>query len=457
MKNQIFLLILTELIVLCFSNPLPAQEERSSENGIGWGGYLQTDDRMRLKGNGNFYWQEYRLDLRAEVSPAEKAHFYSEIWLRSWGLPDVENHYDLTDKTKVAPLDLDIREAYIDLYEFLSGNIDIRIGRQRIAWGTADKLNPTDNINPYDLEDIWDFGRHLGSDGLKASCYIGNYIFSVAYIPVFTPAVLPRGDWLYALMPPIGLPPGFRLGTLTNTVILPENNPKDGSTAGVKISKNFFDYDFSLSYVYGRDGLPMAKKAVISATGVPRELDIASELIYPKMQTAGVDMAGSVANVGVWAEAAVFFPEKVKTTADLSALGMGVQEFTALDNKPYIKYVAGGDYTFKNGIYLNGQYLHGFIHERGAENLEDYIMLVIDWKLLNDKLKIPLIGMGAEIKDFEDIKNNYALILLPEITYYPISNAEINLGGRWIEGKNTTAFGRVKDYDELYLKVKYSF
>jgi len=46
----------------------------------------------------------------------------------------------------------------------LTSTLDIRIGRQRIAWGTADKLNPTDNLNPDDLEDIFDFGKHLDSN-----------------------------------------------------------------------------------------------------------------------------------------------------------------------------------------------------------------------------------------------------------------------------------------------------
>jgi len=153
----------------------------------------------------------------------------------------------------------------------------------------------------------------------------------------------------------------------------------------------------------------------------------------------------------------MFIPEKIKMTTDLSALGMGVQESTSLDDEPYIKYVMGADYTFKNGIYINGQYLHGFIHERGKDNLEDYFMCGLEWKSSDEKLKITPVGLGAEVKDFKDIKNNYALIYSPEIAYYPVDNAEIVLGARCIEGKNTTTFGRVKNNDEMYLKLKYSF
>ena len=453
--HRVFLLTVIGLLLLCFSCPLLAQESTGSE--VKWNGYLQTDNRLRLKGDNDFSWQEYRLNLKTEVKPIEKAHFYSEVWLRSLGFPIIQNSADLVDKNKISPLNLDFREAYVDLYGFLFDNLDIRIGRQRIAWGTADKLNPTDNLNPDDLEDIWDFGRHLGSDGLKASYYLGDYTFTAVYIPIFTPAVLPRGDWALALSPSMELPTGLILRNLTDAIIMPKNNPKESSISGVKISKNFFGYDFSLSYVYGRDDLPLTRKVTFTPTGTPGEIDIASELIYPRMNIAGLDMAGAIANIGVWAEAAVFFPEKIMMTTDLSALGMGVQNSIALDDKPYVKYVLGADYTFKNGVYINGQYLHGFIHERGEDNLEDYLMFGMEWKLFDEKLKITPIGGGVEIKDFKDIENNYALILSPEVAYRPVVNAEITLGARWIDGENITTFGRVKNNDELYFMIKYSF
>jgi hypothetical protein len=455
MTHPVFLLTAIGMLLFCFSFPLLPQESEGSV--VKWNGYLQTDNRLLLKGGNGFSWQEYRLDLKIEVKPTEKAKFYGEIWLRSLGFPMVQSSADLVDKNKVSPLNLDFREAFVDLYGFLFNNLDIRIGRQRIAWGTADKLNPTDNLNPDDLEDIWDFGRHLGSDALKASYYLKGYTFSLIYIPIFTPAVLPRGDLASALSPPMELPSGLTLRKSNDTIIMPKNNLKEDSITGVKISKNFFGYDFSLSYVHGRDDLPLARKVTFTPTSTPSEVDIASELIYPRMHIAGIDMAGAISDVGVWAEAAVFFPEEIKMTTDLSALGMGIQESIALDDRPYIKYILGADYTFKNGIYINGQYLHGFVHEKGKDNLEDYFMFGLEKKFLNDKLKITPISGGIEIKDFKDIENNYALILSPEIVYFPVDNAELTLGIRLINGKATTAFGRVKDKDELYFKVKYYF
>lgn len=449
-----FVSILIWCLLLSIFYPLRAQE--SSDSKLRWSGYLQTDNRMRLTGDKNFSWKEYRLDLKAEIEPSFKTKGFFEVWVRSLGFSQVQNSSDLADKNKISPYNLELREAYVDLFGFLFDNLDIRIGRQRIAWGTGDKLNPTDNLNPYDLEDIWDFGRHLGSDGFKLSYYLGNTTFEVVYIPIFTPAVMPKGDWASALSPSLELPAGLSLRNLSDTIIMPRSNVKNSSTFGFKVLKNFFDFDFSLSYVYGRYNLPLARKLTLTPTGLLGEIDIASELVYPKQQVIGADTAGAVGDIGIWAEFSIFFPEKTLINTDLSALGMGIQESIALDDQHYVKYVAGADYTFKNGMYLNIQYLHGFIHERGKDNLEDYFMLGIEKKFFEDKLNAKIFG-GMEVKKFKDFENNYALIVSPEISYYPFDNAEIVLGTLIIGGKDTTTFGKVKDNDELYLKVKYSF
>ncbi len=419
-------------------------------------GYLQTDDRLRIK-DWQFSWQEYRLCLVTDFKPMDKVHFYSETWLRSFGFTDVKNSNDLQNKDKVTPVNLDFREAYVDLNSFFFNNLDLRIGRQRIAWGTADKLNPTDNLNPNDLEDIWDFGRHLGSNSIKASYYIKDLAITGVFIPAFTPAVLPSNDWLSAFTSAYSLPNYFAYQNISDTIIMPSNKLKESAIWGAKIFKNILGFDWSVSYVKGRYDLPMLSKLIFTPTGTVGLVNLSSQLVYPRMQVIGADMAGGLGGVGVWAEAAMFLPEKTILTTDLSAFGMGTSDSVILDNKPYFRYVLGLDYSFKNGIYINGQYLHGFFNDRGKDNLQDYLMIGLDYKLLEEKLKLSPINGALEIKQWKNLKNNYAFVISPELSYQPTDGAELILGFRWLDGKPTTTFGRVKDNDEVYLKVKYSF
>ena len=132
------------------------------------------------------------------------------------------------------------------------------------------------------------------------------------------------------------------------------------------------------------------------------------------------------------------------------------QETVTLD-KPYTKYLIGTDYTFPGGTYLNLQFLHGFPHERGAEELEDYLVFALEKTVMNGRVKItPLAGLLA-IRDLNNFRKNHAFVLAPEVSWYPVDGAELTLGVNWIECAGDSLFSRFQEDDEVYLKLKYSF
>jgi hypothetical protein len=365
---------------------------------------------------------------------------------------------DLFTLGSVAPVTLDLREAYFELKGFIFDNVDLKVGRQRIAWGTADTLNPTDNVNPYDLTDIWDFGRHLGSDAVQLSVYAGGLTFTGLVVPVFTPAVLPQGTAASALMPAsFAGAPGMSISGMTTSVVLPGSSVSDSFSAGVKVSGNLLGYDVSASYLYGRQSLPIVDKVVISPAGVPGGVNVASVLVYPRDHIFGADMAGQLFGVGVWAEAAVFLPQKVTLTTDMSALAMGVQQTVALESAPYVKYVIGADYTFPANIYVDAQYLHGFVQEVGQDNLEDYFEVNLDWRLLDDKIKLTPLSALVEIKDWSNIPGNYAILAAPSVTIHPVDNAELVVGFHWIQATTSTAYSSMSGKNEVFADAHYSF
>ena len=433
-----------------------------ADNGVNINGYIQTDNRIQTKSN-KFTWNENRLNLRLEGTPSDKYHYFSEIRLRGFGFPATSRFLDLQmqEKNKVYPWGLEFREAYVDLYGFGLKDLDVRIGRQVIAWGTADALNPTSNISPDDLEDIFNFGEKLGTNAVNASYYIGdNLTINGVYVPVFTPATLPFGDFADAFSAPMDLPLGMTVRTLSDTVILPERKASESSQIGLKASTNLFGYDLSLSYFKGRDDLPILSKATITPVDMIGTVDIATELVYPEIQVIGADFAGSIGSVGIWGEGAVYMPEELAMTTLAPSPATGQMETTqtiVLDDKPYFKFVLGGDYTFKNGLYFNGQYLHGFLHERGKNELNDYFTFRLEKTFLNDKFKLVPIGGAVAINDWDDMKNNYGLVYAPELSYYPSDNVELSVVPFIIDGKGANMFGSIKDLDEILFRLKVSF
>jgi hypothetical protein len=459
MKTKNYFLSL--ILIVAISSTMNAQEESS----LKLSGELLTDQRLLLKNDNNWAWNENRLSLKLDQRVADNSKFYSEIWLRNIGLPTVASSHDLYNKGIVDPYNLEVREAYVQLNGFLTKNIDLSIGRQRIVWGTADKLNPTDNLNPLDLEDILDFGRRRGSDAINVNYYINNdFSLQGVFIPFFQPANMPVGIFANALNPNMELPQGMVLKSFSDSLTMPKYNLGESSTAGLKFKGFAKGADFSLSYVWGYDGLPYSAKNTLTPVDLTGGTSIHSQLSFIRTHSIGADIATSIAGIGVWAEAAAFIPENnIVMTNDLSAFYpmspvLVTQDSLLLKkNKPYVKFVIGGDYNFSDGSYINLQYLHGFIHERGNDNMNDYFFLRYEKTILNNKLKIVPIGGGFIVTDWKNIKDNYALVYMPEIAYKATDNAEITLSTVIFDGKGDNLFANLKDYNMLMFKLKYSF
>ena len=213
------------IVLLVTSGMVKAQEgsvstQDQDESRLKISGELLTDERFLLNDKKEWAWNENRLTLRFDKKITNSSKFYSEVWLRNIGLPNITTSSDLYNKGIVDPYNLEIREAYVQLFGFLTKNLDLKIGRQRITWGTADKLNPTDNLNPYDLEDILDFGRHRGSDAISLNYYFSSdFSLQGVFIPFFQPANMPVGVFANALNPEMELPQGMFLKGFSDTIL----------------------------------------------------------------------------------------------------------------------------------------------------------------------------------------------------------------------------------------------
>jgi hypothetical protein len=459
MKRLRILPLLLLLVAVTYN--VNAQDEPS----LKISGEFLSDERFLLKDKNDWAWNENRLSLKLEKKITDNSKFYSDVWLRNIGLPKLSASSDLYNKNIVNPYNLEIREMYVELYGFLFKNLDLKIGRQRIVWGTADRLNPTDNLNPLDMEDILDFGRRRGSDAFNFNYYLNND-FSVqgVFVPFFQPANLPVGIFANALNPSMDLPQGLVLKGFSDTLLTPKYNLGESATAGFKFKGMVKSVDFSLSYLWGYDGLPFVTRNTITPVDFFGGVNIKSQLSFARTHIIGADMATSIAGIGFWAEAAAYIPENdMVMTTDLSALyplsPVPVTHDSVLlqKAKPYTKFIVGGDYNFKDGSYLNFQYMHGFVHERGNENLNDYFFLRYEKKFFDEKLKIAPIGGAFIVTNWGKIDSNYALVYMPEIAYKATDNAEITISTVIFAGKGDNLFASMNDYNMFMFKLKYNF
>jgi len=436
---------------------------QDGENSLRIYGDFSSDARFLLRENHDWVWNENRLTMKIGKKISGSSKFYSEIWLRNIGLPSIVHSSDLYNKGIVDPLNLEIREAYIQFYGFLSKDLDIKIGRQMIAWGTADRINPTSNLNPFDMEDILDFGRQRGTDAINVSYYLTSdlYIQGV-YLPFFRPANLPVGMFARALTPDMTLPAGMTIMALSDTLMMPRYNLRESSSAGIRLKGYTRGIDLSVSYVWGYDGLPVTELNTITPVDMTGGVSISSQLSYLRTHVIGADFSTSIAGAGLWGEAALFIPDgKAVMTTDLTAMypesPVPVTVDSTIADKPYLKFIVGGDYNFSNGSYLNIQYLHGFFHERDRTALNDYIFMQYEIPFLREKLKIAPVGGALIVSDWKKFRDSYSLAYLPRVTVRVSDDIEINLSAAVFDGNGESLFSMFNDFDMFMFNLKYSF
>ena len=333
------------------------------------------------------------------------------------------------------------QEAYIDYY---SRMLDIRFGKQVIAWGKADEINPTDILNPQNLANITEDKsvRKIGLVSLKTDWKFYDFILEGIWKPEFQSMQLPplNSQWAFFNIPGLTeLPsPSYPANKLENT------------EWALKLSRTISMYDFSVSYFDGWDNI-FTPNIVFNPVTQQMQLD---QLVFHHTKMIGADFAGSIHSVGVWGECGYFRTEDTE----------GSDPFI---KNPYVQFVVGADYTFGYSIKANVQYFQEYITKVNDDVEEESEEAIIS-KL---GIGIPLqqaaslriekrFGAGevhrVELFGFYDIKHQ-GMMLQPKLVLSPEDAFSLEIGMMIFDGDKESIFGRFGNNDEVYLKCTYSF
>ncbi|MEO0026497.1 MAG: DUF1302 family protein [candidate division WOR-3 bacterium] len=371
--------------------------------------------------------------------------------IRAQGFPLVNSATQLSEADIVEPVSVLLDEAYVRFYDLVPG-LTFTAGRQRVHWGSADVINPTDNFTTPDYSDplVWDRRRpvwmlHLGYSPLNA---LG---MEFGLKPVFEPALNPPGSWYDARILPtaqelrsalvaqligMGYDPvlaeqiagqfDIRIREQMN---LPDQTLKD-LTWGGRVRTHLGRFDFSLSGLRGYDFLPEAKP-VLTTDFAQQRLDFVLNEFFPQKTVFGADLATELAGIGLWAEAAYAFYDDTLLSDRLSV-------------------ISGIDYSFA-GFYLNLQYLHGDfpLARLQTEPGRDFLLAGLEHRFISDRLLVRLGGV-LDLK-----KRSFGLIPLVRVT--PVSGLNLELTGLVFSGKTGSAFAPLDRVRELGFGISYQF
>ena len=424
------------------------------------GGFLQLDRRFVLSQDSLMiadFYNRFRPELSAAVDAS--LYFFVSLDMRFYSFPTLRSTSDLEDVEQHFPTELTVWEGYVRLSEFLVEGLDLTIGKQRIQWGTADELNPTDNLNAYDFSDLIAFTARIPTWAARFEYYVADLRLEAVWLPTVHPPLLPPGGAALFLG-------GKAVAALVSesvdldTHIEPPSRRLANSGYAVKLSGFAAGFDYSVSYFNGFDGIPVLRRLELS----PRQDSSQTGTLtgdmwftFTRNRTIGADFATEKGGVGIWGEGALVFPAEVPlVTVVLSGPDSTVETSVALEGSPFFQSTVGLDYTFPGGWYANAQWVHGLFFERGANNLHDYLVSSLEKKLLRDELKV-VVGGALEVASWSDISGNLGYGVFPEVVYSPVDNLEMAVGAFLVDGRGRSLFGAWNTANQMYLQVKVNF
>ena len=456
-----------------------------AEPELDWRGYIASDFRLLANDAPSFERLEGRADVRLGAHLSDHVGAVGNLRLIFTHRPEIADFGGLVDRTRLDPWRLESDALFVEFTDVLVDGLDLRLGRQQIIWGSADKFHPISNLNALDVEDPTLFGATLANQmisiayqpsvtlGPEDAPTLDELSFQVVWVPFFKPARLPQSAGLGFTDHDVfshraNTPLLKRLITQEDALISAgwtfTNDPKvvlpdetlDNSMVGARMGWKLLGIDMGFSYFYGFDDFPRAEK-------IETEIDVTDvtgtiTLTYPRVHVLGFDAATSLDwldGLGLWTEIGVTLHEDLyRVVATGPTIGINEIE-KEHEAGAFVKAVVGIDYTPVEWLYLNVQYLHGFLDEFGASSLNDYLVAGADFKLATDRVLLRLFG----IVDFAD----GSFVLYPQVTVKPWSAGEIVLGafiysstfGGHDETKKFAS--RAAGSSTLFLKAKASF
>jgi hypothetical protein len=392
-----------------------------------------------------------------EARPSAAVQARGALDLRLHGSTDAATMEAIGDPNQLQPWSLRVRDAWVGTR---GEHFDFKIGAQRIAWGVANGISVVDHINPLDLENPTRFDQRLSTLSAMGIAHSGTISATAVLIPFFVPAALPALDVeLMAGASDLFSSDGVAVGNLETRAEPPHNGLQDTAVAG-QLRWNAPAVDLALSWYHGRDSLPQVAGDVvlIGFQTQSDKVDVGVPLVYPAIDVAGLTARGELpGDLNGWMEAALVLPQATSAQPSRNQLEALVRLGTldeipdpypttvTQDGAPFPRWILGLDREF-GPVRLTGQWLHGFFTERSAEALKDYGLLAIRWGI------VPAVRIDVSVAtDFDGWLSDAALVWLHA------DAVEFEVGGAWIEGDETSAFGGLRTASHIRLGASMAF
>lgn len=387
---------------------------------------------------------------------------------------------------------LELEEAFVDVR---FSEIDLRIGKQKFAWGKLDRFQAVDVLNTERFNDpflLEEDERKIGVPAVQASYYLPpngwtpeEGRLTVVWIPQYVPFRFPeQGERWF---PPAGVPPSvfsistgegnpafeIPLGFATRNTDPPGFSMEDAGYAA-RFSGYSRGVDYALYYYHGFDFQPafrLTAEALADPTN-PASITADTQLtpVFRNVDAWGFDAAFTWGDFTVRSEAAYvrgrpfsrdirfLITDPTQLRPELEKVFANAGQVTPVELPPSfvtrdaIEWGLGVDYT-RSGYFLLLQVNQTDVLRNDTnlliEDVETRLLANLRKRFLRDDLEVQLIALHS-------IESDYTL-LLPNVTYRIVSSLEARVGYLVLAGERSSLIGQYRENDQVFLRLRYLF
>jgi len=395
------------------------------------------------------------VQLKVDHAFTAKAAFSGRLRF-TWRAPVSQIALDEDGSGELIP---EIRDAYIDVFDFLVKGVELRIGKQRLNFGKSDFFRHLDLVNPLDSSDPMLFDRRVPSWLVRFKLSIG---FDTA-LELFAgpgseqPMYMQGYNGMDEQLP---LYNGLLGGgyTLTGAVDLPEIGVHT-MVAGVRFLTKISLWDFTFLWATRLSPFPMAQ----SVRGQEDSRTGTVTFTEKREQYLGLALAGELAGLGLRGE--LLFRYHPGLTTSVIVVGVSNMFINTVARGWAILWSCGIDYQFsEGGPYINLEFSRGFIGEysRSGGGINYYIALSLEQKWDVDRFKLA-VSIGFEFDQigesvsWSEFRRSTAWFTGPELRMAVGNNLEFALGFFYINAPSTTTLGQSAFRTVTYLRAEAKF
>jgi hypothetical protein len=383
-----------------------------------------------------------RLEFARRLTPWSDARLVGEVRKDDGDLTDGVN-FQIQDKNRRRSL-LDLKEAVLTLRR---GPLDVSLGKQSYAWGTADTFNPTDNLNAYDYLDVVDnekLGLWSAAFRLTAAATTATFVV----VPAFVPSRLPLARSRWVPSPPAGF------------VGVADDPEVPGIGAGhveyaARVRTTVRGVDLSASYYDGFEHVPVIRVgslAVAPGVVLPRFTPV-----YTRVKVPGFDVSTTYGPFELHAETAARFVE----SHGRDDRWQGIAGFNYTWDTPPLpgveQIVFLGEYARE--ITLHARPRSNILPLDGLPGLGDLFSSTVFREALIGRMLLKLSeDTQAKLTTLVDLDRTPNAFVQPRLTHRMTDALQAEGGlDLFAAGDRESVWGRFRRNNRVFLVLKYFF